>query len=185
MSPENLHQIIQRGEGIQVEFKKASFELPKNVFESVCAMLNREGGHLFLGITNEGKIEGVIEEFISGMKSSFVSSVNNIAQLNPKYYLNIHDVVIDDKKILYAYIPESSQVHRYLGKVFDRNEDGDFDISNNPDLVRQLHLRKQGSFSENTIYKVITLEDLRVDLIQRSRILANNNKQDYRQYTYP
>ena len=83
MSPENLHQIIQRGEGIQVEFKKASFELPKNVFESVCAMLNREGGHLFLGITNEGKIEGVIEEFISGMKSSFVSSVNNIAQLNP------------------------------------------------------------------------------------------------------
>ena len=94
-------------------------------------------------------------------------------------------MVIDDKKILYAYIPESSQVHRYLGKVFDRNEDGDFDISNNPDLVRQLHLRKQGSFSENTIYKVITLEDLRVDLIQRSRILANNNKPDYRQYTYP
>ena len=94
-------------------------------------------------------------------------------------------MVIDDKKILYAYIPESSQVHRYLGKVFDRNEDGDFDISNNPDLVRQLHLKKQGSFSENTIYKVITLEDLRVDLIQRSRILANNNKPDYRQYTYP
>jgi hypothetical protein len=90
--------------------------------------------------------------------------------------LNIHDVVIDDKTILYAYIPESSQVHRFLGKVYDRNEDGDFDISNNPDLVRQLHLRKQGSFSENTIYKAITLEDLRIDLIQRSRILANNNK---------
>ncbi len=57
MSPENLKQIIQRGEGIQVEFKKASFELPKNVFESVCAMLNREGGHLLLGVTNDGMVE--------------------------------------------------------------------------------------------------------------------------------
>src|SRR5690606_38709010 len=176
MSPEHLKTIIQKDEGIQVEFKTASFELPKNVFESVCAMLNRQGGHLFLGVTNEGKIEGVIEDCISGMKAAFVTSVNNIAQLKPKYYLNIHDVVIDGKTILYAYIPESSQVHSYLGKVYDRNEDGDFEISNNPDLVRQLHLKKQGSFSENTIYPAITIEDLRSDLIQRSRTLANNIK---------
>ncbi|MCC5916606.1 MAG: putative DNA binding domain-containing protein [Cryomorphaceae bacterium] len=60
MSPNYLRNIIQRGEGIQIEFKKAQFELPKNVFESVCAMLNRQGGHLFLGVSNEGKIEGVL-----------------------------------------------------------------------------------------------------------------------------
>jgi len=47
MNTEALKQIIQQGEGIQVEFKKASFALPKNVFESVCALLNRLGGHLF------------------------------------------------------------------------------------------------------------------------------------------
>ncbi len=176
MNPNYLRNIIKHGEGIQIEFKKAQFELPKNVFESVCAMLNRQGGHLFLGVTNEGVIEGVLEDCITHMKSAFVSSVNNIAQLNPKYYLNIHEVVIAKKTILYAYIPESSQVHSYLGKVYDRNEDGDFDITNNPDLVRQLHLKKQGSFSENSIYPAITLTDLRVDLIQRSRTLANNNK---------
>ena len=176
MSPDHLKTIIKKGEGIQVEFKTASFELPKNVFESVCAMLNRQGGHLFLGITNDGKVEGVIDNCIADMKAAFVSSVNNIAQLNPKYYLNIHDVLIDGKTVLYAYIPESSQVHSYLGKVYDRNEDGDFEISNNPDLVRQLHLKKQGSFSENNIYPAITIYDLRSDLIQRSRTLANNNK---------
>lgn len=139
-------------------------------------MLNRQGGHLFLGVTDDGTIEGVIKNCIPDIKSAFVSSVNNIAQLNPKYYLNIHDKVIEGKTILYAFIPESSQVHSYLGKVYDRNEDGDFEISNNPDLVRQLHLKKQGSFSENTIYRAIRLNDLRADLIQRSRILAYNNK---------
>lgn len=179
MSPEYLKSIIQKGEGIQVEFKAANFELPKNVFESVCAMLNRQGGHLFLGVTNDGKIEGVIEECIPDMKAAFVTSVNNIAQLNPKYYLNIHDVVMYGKTVLYAYIPESSQVHSYLSKVYDRNEDGDFEISNNPDLVRQLHLKKQGSFSENNIYPAISLNDLRADLIQRSRTLAHNNKPDH------
>lgn len=176
MSPEILKSIIQKGEGIQVEFKTASFQLPKNVFDSVCAMLNRQGGHLFLGVTNKGIIQGVNEDAVVTLKSDFVTSVNNIAQLNPKYYLGIHDVVIEGKTILYTYIPESSQVHSYLGKIYDRNEDGDFDISNNPDLVRQLHFKKQGSFSENTIYPAITLKDLRSDLIQRCRMLAQNNK---------
>ena len=176
MNPEALKQIIQQGEGVQVEFKAAGFEIPRNVYESVCAMLNRQGGHLILGVNNDGELTGVIEDCVADMKSAFVSSVNNIAQLNPKYYLNIHSVVIDGHTVLYAYIPESSQVHSYLGKVYDRNEDGDFDISNNPDLVRQLHLKKQGSFSENTLYPAICLTDLRGDLIQRCRILAHNNK---------
>ena len=61
MNPEALKHIIQKGEGIQVEFKEAGFELPKNVFESVCAMLNRQGGHLFPGVNNDGVIQGVIE----------------------------------------------------------------------------------------------------------------------------
>lgn len=176
MSPEALKAIISKGEGIQTEFKTAGFKLPRNVFESVCAMLNRQGGHLFLGVANDGTVEGVIEDCIPELKTAFATVVNDDRQLNPKYYLNIHEVALDGKKILHAYVPESSQVHSYLGKVYDRNEDGDFNISNNPDLVRQLHLKKQGSFSENTIYAAITISDLRADLIQRSRTLANNNK---------
>jgi ATP-dependent DNA helicase RecG len=176
MSPEALKHIIQQGEGIQVEFKKASFELPKNVFQTVCSMLNRLGGHIFMGVNDHGEIEGVFEECVDDIKSAFVSSVNDVAQLNPKYYLSITEVMIDGKIVLYTFIPESSQVHSYLGKIYDRNEDGDFDISNNPDLVRQLHLKKQGSFSENIIYPAIAITDLRDDLIKRCRLLANNNR---------
>lgn len=176
MNTEKIIETINSGEGIQVEFKLASHTLPKNVFESVCAMLNREGGHIFLGISNNGIIEGVFEDSVEKIKKDFISSLNDSKQLNPTYYLNIEEKIIDGKIILYAYIPESSLVHTYLGKTYDRNHEGDLNISGNPELIRQLHIKKQGSFSENIIYPYITINDLKADLIQRCRTLANNNK---------
>ncbi len=76
---------------------------------------------------------------------------------------------IEGKILLYLSIPESSQVHRCNGKIFDRNEDGDLDVTNHPDAVAHLYIRKQSSFSENRIYPYVRLEDLRDDLIQRVR----------------
>jgi len=55
----NIQQLIEQGEGISVEFKKASNQLPDNFFETVCAFLNRNGGSIILGITDYKIIEGV------------------------------------------------------------------------------------------------------------------------------
>ena len=41
---------VEDGEGVTTEFKEAKTGLPKNLFETVCAFLNRNGGHIFLGI---------------------------------------------------------------------------------------------------------------------------------------
>lgn len=38
-----IQDILRRGEGLSIEFKQAKTELPKNLFETVCAFLNREG----------------------------------------------------------------------------------------------------------------------------------------------
>ena len=45
--PNHLLKIINRGECITTEFKKAKRNLPSSLFESVCAMLNRNGGYIF------------------------------------------------------------------------------------------------------------------------------------------
>ena len=42
-----IKRIIKQGEGMRVEFKKSTNKLPKNLFESICAMLNRDGGDIF------------------------------------------------------------------------------------------------------------------------------------------
>ena len=47
---ENLLKIIANGESTTVEFKEAKNTLPTTLFETVCSMLNRNGGHIFLNV---------------------------------------------------------------------------------------------------------------------------------------
>jgi ATP-dependent DNA helicase RecG len=49
----NINKLLNEGEGISVEFKKASSELPANFFETVCAFLNRNGGSIILGVSDD------------------------------------------------------------------------------------------------------------------------------------
>ena len=50
MTESEILKIIDQGEGITVEFKSATKGLPENLFETVCAFLNRNGGTVLLGI---------------------------------------------------------------------------------------------------------------------------------------
>lgn len=44
--PESLLALIRQGEGLTVEFKKPSFDITSDVYDSVCSFSNREGGHI-------------------------------------------------------------------------------------------------------------------------------------------
>jgi len=44
----NIPQLIENGEGISLEFKRARNKLPQNLFETICAFLNRNGGIVLL-----------------------------------------------------------------------------------------------------------------------------------------
>jgi ATP-dependent DNA helicase RecG len=53
LNEKEIQNIIDKGEGLKVEFKKATNKLPKNLFETVCAFLNREGGSIVLGVDDD------------------------------------------------------------------------------------------------------------------------------------
>jgi ATP-dependent DNA helicase RecG len=169
MTKEKTISLIAQGEGINIEFKESKTKISRDVYESVCAMLNRHGGHLFLGVRDDGSICGVDATKIVDIKNDFLTSINNPQKLNPPFYLTAEIVDMDDKQIVYIFIPESSSVHSVNGKIFDRNGDGDFDITGRNDQVSKLYLRKQNSYSENKIFPYATLEDLRMDLIDKVR----------------
>ena len=164
---------IKKGEGIGIEFKESKNKLNKDVFDTVCAFLNRNGGEIFLGIKDNGEIVGIDPNSINQIKKDFVTVMNNKNKISPTYYLSIEEVTIKDKIILYIFVPESSQVHRCNGKIFDRNEDGDIDITDNTNLVAALYQRKQTIYIENTVYQYVKLSDLREDLIARARKVAS------------
>ncbi len=178
--PANLKELIKGGEGIDVEFKTSLAELNKDAFESICAFLNSNGGHLFLGITNSGTIEGVLEDCIQDIFNNIITNANNPQKLSPTYHLHPKVYIKENNKhILYVFVPEGSQVHNTVGQIFIRNEDGDFNITGNHDQVSNLYIRKKSIFSENKIFPHLTIGDFRADLFDRARTLARGRNPDH------
>ena len=164
---------IKIGEGLKIEFKESKNKLNKDVYESICAFLNRNGGEVFLGVKDDGEIIGVDKDSIVQIKKDFITVMNNGNKINPTYYLTIEEFVVQSKIILYIFVPESSQVHRCNGKIYDRNEDGDINITDHTNQVAALYQRKQTTYIENTVYPYVKLSDLRKDLIARARKVAS------------
>jgi ATP-dependent DNA helicase RecG len=178
----NEHQIktlIAQGEGISLEFKTCRDQLTRDVYESVCAFLNRHGGTVLLGVNDAGKIIGIAPDAVGRICRDFVTAVNNPQKLSPPTYLSVDVVTVDRENVLVVFVPESSQVHRCNGRIYDRNEDGDFDITDSMSQVAHLYLRKQTNFSENRVYLWIQPKDLRADLIERCRRYVRINRKNH------
>lgn len=136
MIKDKVLRIIDTGEGLRTEFKECRNSIPKTLYETVCAFLNRNGGEILLGVNNKGKITGIDKESIDKIQSDFTTTINNPGKISPSVYLSIEQVQIDGKLVLYIYIPESSQVHKCNGRIYDRSFDGDLDITDNhPSLL--------------------------------------------------
>ena len=173
MTKEDIQRMISGGETLTVEFKKCHHELSDSVFESVCAFLNRTGGHILLGITDSGEILGVNESAIESLLKNFTNTVNNPQQLNPTSYFSPEIVDMDGKKVISIYVPESSQVHRYKNRIYDRIGDADNDITLNHSLIDNLYLRKRNDFTENEVCPFLTMEDLSNATFDKARHLAS------------
>jgi ATP-dependent DNA helicase RecG len=179
MNSDGIKKLLEQGEGLEVEFKLASGLLPNNAFDTVCAFLNRRGGHLLLGVNDSGVVEGVHENAVQNIVKNIITISNNPEKLTPTFYLSPEIIDYQDKKIVYVFVPESSQVHSTSGKIFDRNNDGDFKITSRPQLVADLYIRKQQTYTENRIYPALALSDLREDLFTRIKKLARSQRPDH------
>jgi len=170
---EEIKKLINKGEKIDVEFKKSENELNKDVYESVCSFNNRDGGHLFLGVVDETKeIVGVNPNKIDKMIKDFTTAINNSNKMNPPMYLVPEIFDIAGKKIIYIRIPEGTQLRRLNGRIWDRTYEGDIDITDNAELVYKMYARKQSTFFVNKVYPNLGLEFLDFELIRKAKKMA-------------
>jgi ATP-dependent DNA helicase RecG len=163
MTSEHIRKLLAEGEGLTVEFKECVNELTGSVWQTVCSFSNRYGGHLLLGVTDGGEAIGVNPKVASQMKRNFANMLNNPQKTSPPLFLNLEDVELDGKLLLHAYIPMSSQIQSCAGRIYDRSEDGDFDITNSTDLVAQLSVRKSNQFTEREVFPYAREEHLLLD----------------------
>jgi len=75
-----------------------------------------------------------------------VTTINNPQKIHPPAYLSVDEVQVQDQTILHVYVPESSQIHRCNGRIYDRNEDGDLDITDHTRLVSELYAHFRDSY---------------------------------------
>ena len=95
----------------------------------MCSFSNKEGGHIFLGVRDNGEIIGIQKDRVAQMKKNFVTAINNRNKINPPLYILPLEYEYDGKTIIYIHIPFSQSVYRCGGKIFDRNFDSDIDIN--------------------------------------------------------
>jgi ATP-dependent DNA helicase RecG len=146
MTPEQLKKLLSQGEGWDIEFKECANTLSNSVFETVCSFSNRYGGHLLLGVSDDGKVMGVNRNVAKGICNNFINLLNNPQKISPSLYLKLEEVEIDGKLVLYVYVPVSSQVELCSGKIYDRSGDADIDVTKSTDLAASLYARKSSLF---------------------------------------
>ena len=176
--PQNLMDLILGGENICVEFKKSATEVTKDVYETVCAFSNRDGGHIFLGVKDNGEILGIREDLVDKVKKDFVTAINNESKMFPPLYLTPVEYESEGKHILYIRVPVSQEVCRCNGRIYDRNHEADIDITHHSNEVFRLYARKQGSFFVNRVTG-FGIDALRHDLMERAREMTRVRNQEH------
>lgn len=174
----NIQQLIEKGEGISVEFKKAENKLPETLFETICAFLNRNGGVILPGIDDDKSLIGIDPDKAEMMCKSIANLSNNPQKLFPSFLLESQIIDYQDKLLIHVFVPESSQVYTCNGKVFDRSADGDFELRAS-EQIKNLYSRKNAFYSENTIYPFLFETDFVPGLLERARKLIKINRPDH------
>ncbi|MEO0129704.1 MAG: RNA-binding domain-containing protein [candidate division WOR-3 bacterium] len=170
-----IRKYIKQGEGKNVEFKSSLNSMPSDLFETVCAFLNRNGGIVLLGVDDNGKILGIDPNISEKIINDIVTTSNNPNKLNPPFLLFPGKIQLNEGLVIYIRVPESSQVHKCDGKIFDRSEDGDF-VLTNTQQISELYIRKSTHYTEGKIYPKVKFEDFNKDLFPKVRnLLANRS----------
>lgn len=175
---EALKSLIAQGEGLTIEFKESRTQLNKDVYETVCAFANRAGGHLFLGVKDNGEVVGVEVDAAESIRKNFVTTINNAQKFSPPLYLVVDEITIDEKLVLYIEVPASHDVHSLNNKIFDKNNESDINITGQNANIARLYLNKQNIYTEDRVYPYATLEDFDLELIKKVRIMAANRRMD-------
>ena len=175
MDLKEFQSILTIGETVAVEFKRCGNGIESDTYETVCSFLNRFGGDIFMGVLDDGTVVGVPEKAASDMIKNFIKVISNPALFTPTVYLVPEIIKYNEKyTIIHVHIPPSAEVHSYKKVIYDRVDDADVKVTATS-AIAQMYIRKQNIFTERKIYPYAKMEDLRLDLLPKIRILAINH----------
>ena len=159
-------------EDIKTEFKSCTNAISHSVYETVCSFLNHSGGTIYLGVNDDGIIEGVNEAQAETLKKNLITSFNNKNLFVPVPYIMPDIQRIDGKTIIVINVQPGQYAYSYKKRFWDRNGDADIDITEQSELLLNLFERKNPHIFEERFVEGLTLEHLDTDTFKYCRNLV-------------
>ncbi|MDE0118556.1 MAG: helix-turn-helix domain-containing protein [Bdellovibrionales bacterium] len=97
MTGKQIKHLILTGEGYRIEFKQA---LDKSLIDEVCAFANSSGGHILMGVADDGTVEGIDT---SNRTRSKIQDVLN--KLEPK----LNTTIEVKENLIVIHVPEGQE----------------------------------------------------------------------------
>ncbi len=167
----SIETLLTIGENIVIEFKRAGDGPKHDTYETICAFLNRNGGDVLLGVTDDGEVLGVPPKSAKDMVRSIVKVMNDPNLWEPRIAVYPEIVEYRGKTIIRVHVPTGPDVYWFKGKCYDRVDDADV-VVHGTSPIADMFLRKREIYTEQRIFPYVTKADLRLDLLPRIRMMA-------------
>ena len=174
-----LDRYIRAGEGISVEFKRCGSQPGQDTFETICSFANRRGGSVLLGVSDDGAVEGVPEASALNIERNIsnVTSNPNLFNVSPLVeFERLHDS--EGRLVIRVWVPMGPSLYTFKGTVYDRVADTDVRVKSDAQITSMM-ARKQGYYSERTVYPWVSEGDLEMDLLDPVRDALRANDADH------
>ena len=171
MTTHEVQTLLTIGENIVIEFKRAGDGPKWDTYESICAFLNRNGGDVLLGVTDDGKVVGLPPKGVGDMVKSIVKVMNDPNLWEPRITLFPEVLTVKGKKVIHIHVPPGPDVYRFKGKCYDRVDDADVMVRSTS-AIAEMFIRKHDIYTEQRVYPYVAKSDLRLDLLPRVRNMA-------------
>ncbi len=114
MNKDRFIALTKLGEGNQIEYKTCTEDVSESLYETACSFLNHTGGHILMGVTDDGVIVGVNPDRAETLKKNIINCIKNTELFLPCPYFTPQILEVNDKVVLYLEIPCGNIPHVYV-----------------------------------------------------------------------
>ena len=169
MTADKFIALTRKGEDTRIEYKTCTEEVSESLYESVCSFLNHSGGQILVGVQNDGTILGVNPDKVEQLRTDIVNCINNPELFLPCPYFTPRIMEVEGKSVMLLDIPCGQYVYRFKGRYWDRNDDADIDVTDQPELLLSIFERKNPHLFEERFVDGLTMEGLDPNTFQYCR----------------
>ncbi len=154
MNEKELLKVIEKGESERVEFKKSTAQMDR-ALKAMCSFLNHNGGAVYFGVSDKGKIVG------QDVSDSTLKTISQkIRQkIKPEVSAGIKVLESGGKKVVEVIVAKGTNKPYYLDGIAYKRAGSESPVIA-PEELEKIILGKKRMYWDSEICEGATLEDI-------------------------